>query len=262
MTSSNKTDIEKAALSIGNQNNSITYYQYVGATGSTPYYVNGVDESDSYTINAYYKLYFGQNGYEFVLYNGDMGRSMDAILAAANASIGTSDFLKYYGMYYGYAGSTGTTSRGNTYEQYGIYRLLIGDDGRFYFEHDANKMGLKVNRFEILTGVQNQLLGKAKNATDENTGEIYYYSGDNADYYQGKTFYILSVGDTGEFVCKTFGAVDDNLTTGGQHNLSNERLYSGSYYGGTGGTHSIVVSATVIVNGEEFIRRFLVDVIG
>ena len=254
------------ALGISRSKN--LYYRYTGTTGQTPYYVNGTNNAATYESGYYYQYSFGTNGYTltrvtdtgFTSSFGDNG--MDSILNAANASIGTSDFLKYYGMYYGYAGATVITSLGNTYENCGIYRLLIGDDGRFYFEHDSEKMGLKVNRFEILTEVQGQLLGKAKNATEANTGEIYYYSGNNNDYYQGGRFYILSVGDTGEFVCKTFGAIDDNLTTGGQHNLSNERLYDGNYYGGTGGTHSIVVSATVIVNGVEFVRRFLVDVIG
>ena len=246
-------------------------YKYTGNMVTVDYYNNSTTRYKNFTFNAnyYYDGTVDANGFvtwtrnTAIANNTSIGSGgMDAILAAANASIGTSEFLSYYGMYYGYAGSTVTTYLGNTYENLGIYRLLINSDGKFYFEHDAEKMGLKVNRFEILTSVIEGLLGKANGATDAMTGEIYYYSGANADYYQGRTFYILSAGDTGEYVCKTFGAVNDHEATNGTYILSNERVYDGNYYGGTGGTHQIVISAIVTINGEEHIRRFLVDVVG
>ena len=44
--------------------------------------------------------------------------------------------------------------------------------------------------------------------------------------------------------------------------LLNERLFDGAAYGGTGGTYEVVISATVYVNGEEYVRKFLVTVVG
>jgi len=188
---------------------------------------------------------------------------MDAILAAANASIGTSDFVLFYGMYYAYAGTTVTTVNG-TYEQYGIYRLLLRD-GEFYFEHDAKAIGLKHNTFELVDAIYvsgnesaDQLLKFARDAEAEDEGKIYYYTGDDEHFHQGRTFYILSVGETGEFMFQTFGAVDTDVLR-----IYNERLYlDDDYYGGTGGSYSVVISATVIVDGEEYSRKFLVTVKG
>lgn len=248
-------------------------YKYTGNTRNVNYYNNSTALYKSFSFNAnyYYDVTVDTNGFvtftrnTAIANNSSVGSGgMDDILAAANASIGTSKFLSYYGMYYGYAGNTLTAASGNTYEYRGIYRLLIGDDGRFYFEHDAEKMGLKVNTFSIVNAVKTEggLFYIARDAVASDEGMICYYSGNNDFYHQGKTFYMLTYAETGEFMFRTFGAVDDYVASNGNYNISNERIYVGNYYGGTGGKYQIVVSATVIINGEEYVRRFLVDVIG
>jgi hypothetical protein len=172
--------------------------------------------------------------------------------------------LLYYGMYYGYAGNTLTTSSGNTYEQYGIYRLLINSEGRFYFEHGTQKLGLKFNYFTVISAIKNQngLMYVAREATAEDEGVIYYYDGGGDFYHQGRTFYILTHGETGEYMFRTFGAVHHTTASNGNLNLANERIYVGTEYLGTGGTYEVIISATVYVNGEEYVRKFLVTVIG
>lgn len=44
--------------------------------------------------------------------------------------------------------------------------------------------------------------------------------------------------------------------------LDNERYYTGSNYGGTGGTQQVVISAIVRKDGKEYVRKFTVDVKG
>jgi hypothetical protein len=172
--------------------------------------------------------------------------------------------LLYYGMYYGYAGVTFTTIAGNTYEQYGIYRLLINNEGKFYFEHDdVDKLKLKVNKFEVINSIDGDgLLSIAQNATSANEGVIYYYDGDSEFFHQGDHFYKLVFSDTGEYMFHTFGAIDVGDASDNFLNLSNERLYYGTEYGGTGGTYEVIISATVYVDGEEYVRKFLVTVVG
>jgi hypothetical protein len=190
--------------------------------------------------------------------------SLDSILEAANATLGTPNMLLYYGMYYGYAGATLTTSSGNTYEQYGIYRLLINSDGRFYFEHeDIDKLELKVKKFNVVDSIDgNGLLSIAQNATSANEGAIYYYGGASEFYHQGNCFYKLVFSDTGEYMFHTFGAIDIGDASGNFLNLLNKRLYDGNAYGGTGDTYEVIISATVYVNGKEYVRKFLVTVVG
>ena len=269
ISTANAEDISERAIAVSE--NSV-YYLYTGADGSSPYYISGTDTAPSYENGSYYKYTFDENGYTLTVTTdndiissfGDGTGSMDAILSAANAARGTSQMLLYYGMYYGYAGMTVTTAEGNTYEQLGIYRLLLDENGYFYFEHDAEKMGLKYNEFTEIDAIfvsgndsADQLLKEARDATAADEGKIYYYTGGNDHYHQGTTFYILSVGATGEYMFQTFGAVYTDVDR-----ISNERLYSGSYYGGTGGTQQVVISATVTVDGVEYVRKFLVDVIG
>ena len=267
--SSNKTSIDSKAIAIGNATTSSAYYRYIGNTGSAPYYVDGTDVSDTYTRNRYYRLSFGTNGYYLTAVDtlsgyGTTG-SLDSILEAANATLGTPNMLLYYGMYYGYAGGTLTTSSGNTYEQYGIYRLLINSEGRFYFEHeDTQKLGLKFNYFTVISAIKNQngLMYIAREATAEDEGVIYYYNGGGEFYHQGNTFYILTYGETGEYMFRTFGAVHYTTASNGNLNIANKRIYVGNEYLGTGGTYEVIISATVYVNGEEYVRKFLVTVVG
>ena len=265
--SENKQNIESAALAVSD--NSTIYYRYTGQNNGThPYYADGSDLGLTYTNGSYYSLSFGANGYYLTDVDAPSGYgtngSLDSILEAANGTLGTPNMLLYYGMYYGYAGATLTTSSGNTYEQYGIYRLLINSDGRFYFEHeDIDKLELKVNKFNVINSIDgNGLLSIAQNATSANEGAIYYYDGSSEFFHQGNRFYKLVFSDTGEYMFHTFGAIDVGDASDNFLNLSNERLYYGTAYGGTGGTYEVIISATVYVNGEEYVRKFLVTVVG
>ena len=266
--SENKQNIERAALAVSA--NSTAYYRYTGQNNGTyPYYADGSDLGLTYANGSYYLLTFGADGYELTESGAPAGLgnagSLDSILDAANATLGTPNMLLYYGMYYGYAGATLTTSSGNTYEQYGIYRLLINADGKFYFEHnDLDKLDLKFNYFTVISAIkdQNGLMYVAREATAEDEGVIYYYNGGGDFYHQGTTFYILTHGETGEYMFRTFGAVHHTTASNGNLNIANKRIYVGDEYLGTGGTYEVIVSATVYVNGDEYVRKFLVTVIG
>jgi hypothetical protein len=102
----------------------------------------------------------------------------------------------------------------------------------------------------------------AREATAEDEGVIYYYNGGGDFYHQGTTFYILTHGETGEYMFRTFGAVHHTTASNGNLNIANKRIYVGDEYLGTGGTYEVIVSATVYVNGDEYVRKFLVTVIG
>ena len=266
--SENKQNIESAALAVSA--NSTAYYRYMGQNNGThPYYADGSDLGLTYANGSYYLLTFGVNGYQLTVAGVPAGigttGSLDSILEAANGTLGTPNMLLYYGMYYGYAGATLTTSSGNTYEQYGIYRLLINSEGRFYFEHeDTQKLGLKFNYFTVISAIkdQNGLMYVAREATAEDEGVIYYYNGGGEFYHQGDTFYILTYGETGEYMFRTFGTVHYTTASNGNLNLANKRIYVGNEYLGTGGTYEVIISATVYVNGVEYVRKFLVTVIG
>lgn len=267
LDSENKQAIESSALAVSD--NSTIYYRYTGQNNGThPYYADGSDLGLTYTNGSYYSLSFGANGYQLTVVADPIGfgtaGSLDSILEAANATLGTPNMLLYYGMYYGYAGVTFTTSLGNTYEQYGIYRLLINNEGKFYFEHDVvDKLKLKVNKFNVINSIDgNGLLSIAQNATSANEGAIYYYDGSSEFFHQGNRFYKLVFSDTGEYMFHTFGAIDVGDASDNFLNLSNERLYYGTAYGGTGGTYEVIISATVYVDGEEYVRKFLVTVVG
>ena len=61
---------------------------------------------------------------------------------------------------------------------------------------------------------------------------------------------------------KRFGAVDAISDANGVIRLDNERYYTGSNYGGTGGTQQVVISAIVRKGNTEYVRKFTVDVKG
>jgi hypothetical protein len=56
--------------------------------------------------------------------------------------------------------------------------------------------------------------------------------------------------------------VHHTTASNGNLNVANKRIYVGNAYLGTGGTYEVIISATVYVNGEEYVRKFLVTVIG
>jgi hypothetical protein len=277
VSSVNKAEIDSEALELSS--NALAYYQYTGANseaGNPAYYVNGVLQNYAYTHNACYRYVFDNNGYRWV--NADNiggsvgnGGSMDAILAEANSHAGANfDALmgNYYGNYYAYGGATMTTVNGNYYEHGGIYRLLLDENNEFYFEHDPEKMDLVTDSFETVTSVQTEtgLLGISRRADASMIGRIYYYSGGNDFHHQGRSFYILTMSETGEFFMEKFGAISAQLNEQGTDisRFKNDRIneVAGCYIG-TGGTHRIVVSAVVIgEGGEHFVRKFIVDVTG
>ena len=194
---------------------------------------------------------------------------MDSILAEANSHLNDHLYGTYYGMYYAYDGATFTTSLGNTYDKGNIYRLLIGDDGRFYFEHDD--IGLLKNTFTVVNAVlaDDGLLGASLYATAENYGDIYYYksSGNTHHYHQPNTFYMITTSQTGEYYPEVIGAINmsveyDNAQGKYVVRFTNERIYEGGLYGGTGGTHSVVVTAMVKTDDGESLRKFKIEVMG
>ena len=161
-------------------------------------------------------------------------------------------------MYYYYNGPTMTTALGNTYVQNGVYRLLINESGQFYFEHDLEKMSFCTTITTIA-----DLQSLALNATADSVGNVYYYTGASDRTYETNKFYILTVNETtGAYYMKRFGAVEAIADTNGVVRLDNERYYTGSNYGGTGGTHQVVISAIVRKDGKEYVRKFTVDVKG
>ena len=272
------TEAQSLINIVDNAKRTGVYYRYSGTTQTVTYYDNNVTSSGTttFTNNAYYLPTVNNVGFIVWTRQNNLGNaitgsfsdgngSLDAILGLANETLGTPNMLLYYGMYYGYAGATLTTSSGNTYEQYGIYRLLINSEGRFYFEHkDTQKLGLKFNYFTVISAIkgQNGLMYVAREATAEDEGVIYYYNGGGDFYHQGNTFYILAYGETGEYMFRTFGTVHYTTASNGNLNLANKRIYVGNEYLGTGGTYEVIISATVYVNGEEYVRKFLVTVIG
>jgi hypothetical protein len=266
VNSASKQNIENSALAVSN--NSTVYYRYTGTNNGTyPYYVDGKNVANTYLANNCYHFTFGANGYELNLSTdatGSVGNgtdSLDSILDAANATLGTPNVIYYYGNYYAYNGSTITTATGNTYVNGRIYRLLI-KDGAFYFASvDDPEFDLVDDTFEEVTNITD-LQTLTLNGSQDNIGKIYYYTGATDRTYETMKFYIMSYNTvTGTYYLKRFGAIDSNITNTA-FRLSNERLYDGNNYGGTGGTEEVIISATVYVNGEEYVRKFLVTVIG
>ena len=262
--SENKQKIESTALAVSA--NSTVYYRYTGQNNGTyPYYVNGSDLKLTYANGSYYLLSFGANGYQLAVTTVPTGfgttGSLDSILDAANATLGTQNVIYYYGNYYAYNGSTLTTAKGNTYVKGRIYRLLI-KDGAFYFASvDDSEFDLVDDTFEEVTNITD-LQTLTLNGSQDDIGKIYYYTGASDRTYETQKFYIMSYNTvTGTYYLKRFGAIDSDVTNTA-FRLSNERLYVGGYYGGTGGTEEVIISATVYVDGVEYVRKFLVTVIG
>lgn len=259
LSSADKAKIDEAgkAAAAGN-----AYYQYTGNTGSGDIYAEATTpNSFSYTRNYYYRLGIGSDGYSWTRVTSTFPSAtttLDGILSEANSHINDRLYGKYYGMYYYYNGPTMTTALGNTYVQNGVYRLLINESGQFYFEHDLEKMSFCTTITTIA-----DLQSLALNATADSVGNVYYYTGASDRTYETNKFYILTVNETtGAYYMKRFGAVDTISDANGVIRLDNERYYTGSNYGGTGGTQQVVISAIVRKDGKEYVRKFTVDVKG
>lgn len=238
-------------------------YRYSGQGNDYGYYY---DESLDPTVfeyesGSFYRLSVGLNGYAWEKTTAPSvgsGQTLDSILSEANSHINDRLYGKYYGMYYYYNGPTMTTALGNTYVQNGVYRLLINESGHFYFEHDLEKMSFCTTITTIA-----DLQSLALNATADSVGNVYYYTGASDRTYETNKFYILTVNETtGAYYMKRFGAVETITDANGVIRLDNERYYTGSNYGGTGGTQQVVISAIVRKDGKEYVRKFTVDVKG
>lgn len=226
------------------------------------YYDESLDPTVfEYESGSFYRLSVGLNGYaweETTAPSVGSGQTLDDILSEANSHINDRLYGKYYGMYYYYNGPTMTTALGNTYVQNGVYRLLINESGQFYFEHDLEKMSFCTTITTIA-----DLQSLALNATADSVGNVYYYTGASDRTYETNKFYILTVNETtGAYYMKRFGAVDAISDANGVIRLDNERYYTGSNYGGTGGTQQVVISAIVRKGNTEYVRKFTVDVKG
>lgn len=259
LSSADKAKIDEAgkAAAAGN-----AYYQYTGNTGNGDIYAEATTPNSlSYTRNYYYRLGIGSDGYSWTRVTitfPSATTTLDGILSEANSHINDRLYGKYYGMYYYYNGPTMTTALGNTYVQNGVYRLLINESGQFYFEHDLEKMSFCTTITTIA-----DLQSLALNATADSVGNVYYYTGASDRTYETNKFYILTVNETtGAYYMKRFGAVEAIADTNGVIRLDNERYYTGSNYGGTGGTQQVVISAIVRKDGKEYVRKFTVDVKG
>lgn len=259
LSSADKAKIDEAgkAAAAGN-----AYYQYTGNTGSGDIYAEATTPNSlSYTRNYYYRLGIGSDGYSWTRVTitfPSATTTLDGILSEANSHINDRLYGKYYGMYYYYNGPTMTTALGNTYVQNGVYRLLINESGQFYFEHDLEKMSFCTTITTIA-----DLQSLALNATADSVGNVYYYTGASDRTYETNKFYILTVNETtGAYYMKRFGAVDAISDANGVIRLDNERYYTGSNYGGTGGTQQVVISAIVRKGNTEYVRKFTVDVKG
>ena len=259
LSSADKAKIDEAAKVAAT---GTAYYRYTGNTGSGDIYAEATTpNSFSYTRNYYYRLGIDSNGYSWTRVTitfPSATTTLDDILSEANSHINDRLYGKYYGMYYYYNGPTMTTALGNTYVQNGVYRLLINESGHFYFEHDLEKMSFCTTITTIA-----DLQSLALNATADSVGNVYYYTGNSDRTYETNKFYILTVNETtGSYYMKRFGAVDAISDANGVIRLDNERYYTGSNYGGTGGTQQVVISAIVRKDGKEYVRKFTVDVKG
>ena len=260
-------------------------YLYDGDTTEVEYYNNSTTRYKTFTFTHNYVYAPSVDNQGFITWtrntsiNGENigADGMDAILAEANLHLNDNHFVEYYGMYFGYYGSSFTTSMGNYYESNRIYRLLIGDDGRFYFETDPAKLGVK-STFTVVTSANdgnNSLLYRAFVATEANVGDIYYYlyTGTNYTdlnlhfYHQPNKFYVITRSETGDYYQKVFGAVSgiyEDKNSDGDYSLHlfNERIYTGNFYGGTGGTEYVVVTAVIKTEDGESLRKFKIKVTG
>ncbi len=289
LTSEN--DIDTVTATAKTLADALTYrlYKFTGTSASGTYYEQGSLVSNSYTNNQGYRLQYdnSSNKYTFDTYTlvvATTDFNMEGILAEANTHLTDAEFGNYYGNYYCYNGTTMTVN-GNTYTNGYVYRLLLGSDGKFYFEHDnlptaRQEFIIASNMSAIQTAVINGVTGSY------GEGKIMFVSApESGTFYGSGLFELTHNSTTGIWYYKTMGGVG-NVTcndstgvytytftdmTGGQ-NLDNDGLsrfinirYVGTdsiqYYSGTGGSEYIVLVARVIgENGGIYERHFSVEV--
>lgn len=241
------------------------YVQYTG-TGSEDVVVESVSTSTSYSQNAVYQLTVSGGALAWTLSNTTAGTggsgNMDNILDTANTHFSDSQYGNYYGMYYAYNGSTITTANGNTYVQYGVYRLMP-NDGNTAFEF------VYVQQYESknIDTVTLEIAGRTEEENKAAVGKIYYITAEARTYAVG--FYILDYNDTsGSYYLKSFCDADIVCDVTNYSVLQNYRLLSvsrknqESNYGGTGNTLQVTITAFVRIDGVEYVRRYSVDIVG
>ncbi len=251
------------------------YYQYNGTTSNNTAFYN-VSQAE-YTIsltngNSYHLTYSTENGLAWSVASGfelSETQNMEAILAEANASLDNQ--LPYYGNYYFYNGASVTLSDGTSYEKGMVYRLMLNSD-RTAFEFVETSLSCEVvenktnNYGEVTKQAHEILLEKLLTFETSDIGKIYYLANGAGMTYASGIFYEVTLNEeTESYFLKTYSTVTYSLA-GEYDRLFNERIYDidldGEYYGGTGGTHIAVISATVIIDGKEYTRLFEVPVIG
>jgi hypothetical protein len=219
---------------------------------------------------------------------------MKDILDEANSHLNDNKFGLYYHEYYAYGGNT-LTLNGFTYTKQNVYRLEIGNDNKFYFSQSSES-----NRktYEVISGNYQTVATLVQNINSTYLGKIYYYNGSSneSNTQCSNLFYEVRYNDESKtYDLKKFGVLDhkfDICTNGNFNNtttlnnyaipsLNNQELgiitnlmkYMDStlctqgnittkYTYGIGGSHNAVISARVTVNGVEYIRKYLITVVG
>lgn len=198
---------------------------------------------------------------------------MATLLTRANEALGTVKQGNYYGLYVFYKGNDVSGSGdGGTFLCGRVYRIVWNADKTALVYDDAAG-GTRV--CEELAPTEFIL----RPLSAQKTGAIYYLTAAGS-YYGANKFYTMTFDENGFYYLKTFGSATPLLgsdgsasallnptgTTGSSayYRLKNGRLYitTGNDYSGTGGTETIEVTATVIVDGVRYERVFEVTVIG
>ena len=196
---------------------------------------------------------------------------MATLLARANAALRTAKQGNYYGLYVYYKGGDESGANG-TFRHGRVYRIVWNED-RTALVYDDAAGGMRVCE-ELEPG---EFITQPLSA--RKTGAIYYLTAAGS-YYGANRFYTMTFDENGFYYLKTFGSATPLLGSDGSassllnpsgttgtssvYRLKNGRLYitTGNDYSGTGGTETIEVTATVIIDGVMYERVFEVTVIG
>ena len=196
---------------------------------------------------------------------------MATLLARANEALHTVRQGNYYGLYVYYKGADYNGTYG-TFRCGRVYRMTWNADKTALVYDDAEG-GLRVCE-ELEPG---EFITQPLSA--RKTGAIYYLTAAGS-YYGANRFYTMTFDENGFYYLKTFGSATSFLGSDGSassllnpsgttgtsayYRIKNGRLYitTGNDYSGTGGTETIEVTATVIIDGVSYERVFEVTVIG
>ena len=267
-------------------NNGVTYYN-----GGTQRAISSGTYKVSLSTN-----YSATNSFTYTSVNQSnvgMAYYMKDLLATANTHLNDNKFGLYYHEYYAYSGTT-ITLDDFTYTNKNVYRLDIGQDGKFHFTQSSNT---NARTYEELTSY-NSIVSEVQSIDSSYLGNIYYYSGgaSQGDTQGTKLFYEVRYNESSKaYELKKFGVIDhkyDICTSGDFSNTTTINTYatpslnsnelgiitnlmkymdstlftSGSittnYTYGIGGSNKAVISARVTVNNVIYIRKYLITVKG